>query len=54
MDRKAEARPLLRRMIVDGPWRPRTIGAAMYLDSYLNTNLAHGLRTFYSRVMHTG
>lgn len=51
MDQKAAARPLLRKMITGGPWRPRVIGAAMLFDSYLGTQLAQWLRRAYSRTL---
>lgn len=50
LDRKAEARPLLRKMISAGPWRPRVIGAAMLVDSYAGTQFSQALRRIYSRL----
>ena len=53
LDKKAEARPHLRHMIANGPLRSRVLGAAMYLDSLLNTDVAHVLRGIYSRMLRT-
>lgn len=51
LNQRAQARPLLRRMVMQGPWRPRVVGAAMLVDSYLNTAFADGLRRIYNRVV---
>jgi GT2 family glycosyltransferase len=53
MGKPNESRPLLREMIRYGTWRPRGLGIAMYVDTYLHLGLTRLARAIYSRLIET-
>lgn len=53
MGQYAESRPLLRDIILQGTWRPRLLGTAMYIDTLVPLGLTPLVRSIYSRAIGT-